>query len=41
MSMQHTQVWYRRASAWVLAATMLASIALVVGFLAASKSLAP
>jgi hypothetical protein len=40
MSMQHTQVWYRRASAWVLAATMLASIALVVGFLAPSKSIA-
>src|SRR5919107_684007 len=40
MSMQRSQVWYRRASAWVLAATMLASIALVVGFLAPSKSIA-
>jgi phosphoesterase family protein/glycosyl hydrolase family 99 len=37
--MQHTQAWYRRTSAWVLAVTMLASVGLVVGTLA-SKSIA-
>src|SRR4051794_2624604 len=38
--MQHTQAWYRRTSAWVLAVTMLASIGLVVGFLRPSKLIA-
>jgi hypothetical protein len=40
MSMQRTQAWYRRTSAWVLAVTMLASIGIVVGFLAPAPSVA-
>jgi hypothetical protein len=40
MSMQHTQAWYRRTSAWVLAAVMLSSIGMVAGFLAAPPSVA-
>ena len=38
--MLHTQAWYRRTSAWVLAVLMLASIGIVVGFLAPSPSIA-
>ena len=38
--MQHTQAWYRRTSAWVLAVLMLMSIGIVVGILAPSKSIA-
>src|SRR4051794_9972732 len=39
--MQHKQAWYRRTSAWVLAAVlMLASIGIVVGLVAPSPSVA-
>ena len=38
--MQHSQAWYRRTSAWVLAVLMLMSIGIVVGFLAPSPSIA-
>jgi hypothetical protein len=38
--MQHTQAWYRRTSAWVLAVLMLAGIGVVAGFLAPAPSVA-
>ena len=38
--MQHSQAWYRRTSAWVLAVLMLMSIGVVVGFLAPSPLIA-
>jgi hypothetical protein len=38
--MQHTQAWYRRTSAWVLALLMLASIGIVIGLVAPAPSVA-
>jgi Phosphoesterase family/Glycosyl hydrolase family 99 len=40
MSMQHSQAWYRRTSAWVLALLMLASIGIVIGLVAPAPSVA-
>jgi hypothetical protein len=38
--MQHTQAWYRRISAWVLAVLMLMSIGIVIGLVAPAPSVA-